>query len=89
MSSSDFSTWTAALEAERRGRSVVIMSPLDPNTHPVFDYSGGALLIQLGMAHLDESLPNGQKERSELALLAIEKGVRDLRSFMEAKNFDI
>jgi len=55
----------------------------------VFDYAGPALKIQAGMHHLDESLPNRQKIRSEEAFKAILEGVNELQAWMRAQGFNV
>jgi len=53
------------------------------------DYSLGGLFVDLAKYHLDESLPNGQKERSELALLALEVGLHKLKAWMKAAGYEV
>lgn len=82
-----------ALEDFRRERASmhnqVLKTPEDwPEDQP-FDYAGPAMKIQSGMSHLDESLPNGQKVRSELAFQSMKQGLAELEVWMKAQGFNV
>lgn len=54
----------------------------------LLDYAQAGMCIQLAMHHLDESLPTGQKERSEKALALLMIGTAMLSEWMELKGYD-
>jgi hypothetical protein len=81
------------IEQYRRERCTMDARPVVsniamPEGH-VFDYAGAGVLVEMGMHHLNESLPNGQKLRSEEAFKALEQGVEMMRNWMRAKGYSV
>ena len=64
----------------------------DPTLNPrpianLVDYAAAAQAIELAMQALDESLPNGQRARSEQALKLATEGLTQLRTWMTVKGY--
>jgi dCMP deaminase len=81
------------IEQYRRERCTMDARPVVsdiamPEGH-VFDYAGAGVLVEMGMHHLNESLPNGQKLRSEEAFKALEQGVEMMRNWLRAKGYSV
>ena len=64
---------------------------LSPTTKPVHapDYSTSTMRIQTGLRTLDESLPNGQKVRSETALQLMRQGMEELAVWMRESSYRV
>ena len=81
------------IEQYRRERCTMDACPIASSVEMaeghVFDYAGAGVLIEMGMHHLNESLPNGQKLRSEEAFKALDQGVEMMRNWMRAKGYAI
>lgn len=60
-----------------------------PKVAIVSDYSTGGLRIDLALAHLSESLPNGQLRRTELAMKDLRQGVDELSVWLRSAGYDI
>lgn len=75
-------------EKFRREQSSLNAQPL--SNHPLLpDYSTSGGLIDRGKQHLDESIPNGQKRRTECAYRMMLQGVCDLGVWLRAKGYDV
>jgi hypothetical protein len=53
------------------------------------DYAQAGTMIQLGIHHWDESIPTGQKVRTELAAEMITQGVVETLIWLKAKGYDV
>lgn len=53
------------------------------------DYGSAGLKIDLACAHLDEGIPNKQKERVEAAYLALMEGVFELSLWMQSNGYGV
>lgn len=73
------------LEALRRERCGV----LDVAARGATDYSHGALKIQVAQHHLDEALPNGQKERTTVAFRLLVEGTAELRAWLVERGVEV
>lgn len=78
----------AAEHARKHGRSGTF------ETGPVpagvqFDWASAGLKIERGVAHLSESLPNGQCRRTEEAFKLLRQGVEELGCFLRARGLDV
>jgi 8-oxo-dGTP diphosphatase len=87
LSDSDRQELIHATEAHRRERKTFDTSPIPGFTGR--DYAAAATMIQMAMHHLDESIPNGQKRRTELAMELMEHGIADLHDWLTAKGYDM
>jgi hypothetical protein len=52
---------------------------------PGLDYAEPGMKISLAMHHLDEALPNGQRERALAAMMMLESGTHDLRRYLSVR----
>lgn len=68
--------YAAAAEDLRRSRSGQLNTV--PTAPPLLDYASAGLKIDLAKHHLDESLPNGQLDRSVAAFKLLRAGVEEL-----------
>lgn len=75
----------AAAEFNRREQPSIPSSPIEG----VLDYSQGGTIVDIGCAHLDESLPNGQKARSEAAYTMLALGTVVMGRWMKARGYDV
>jgi hypothetical protein len=64
-----------AEQQRREGQQTFDAAPLKDQL-PSLDWAGAGLLISQAMGHLDEALPNGQKDRTAAALGALRLGVK-------------
>ena len=53
------------------------------------DYSTAGLKVDVARAHLDESIPNRQKRRTELAFKSLTEGVEELRTWLRGSGYDV
>lgn len=53
------------------------------------DYSTAGLKVDVARAHLDESIPNRQKRRTELAFKSLAEGVEELRTWLRGSGYDV
>ena len=72
-------------ESHRRERPTLDAAPIAG----VLDYAAAAQAITHGLHHLDEALPNGQKERAEAGLMLALAGVIELAKWMRAKGYTV
>lgn len=73
-------------ESYRRERPTMDAIPVvDPT---VRDYAAAGTMIQQAMHHLDESIPTGQRLRTELAADLLVAGTYDLTEWLRAKGYD-
>ena len=70
----------AALEALRRGGDQTL--DITPAACPDKDYAAALQRVQLALHHLDESLPNAQRARTEAALKVLIRGASELQEFV-------
>lgn len=78
-----------------RDKQIKVLESLRRETHsmgatPVsglVDYAAAGQAIELAFQALDEGIPNGQKERCEVALNLLRDGVETLREWMRAKGY--
>jgi hypothetical protein len=74
-----------AAEASRRERKSVDTSPTaEPG---IMDYGQSGTSMELAMGHLRESIPNGQKNRTMHAWLAMKEAVKQQELWLRAKGF--
>lgn len=59
------------------------------DTSYLIDYAAAAQKITAGLHHLDESLPGGQKLRSEFAFKAMQQGIAELQAWMHARGYEV
>lgn len=64
------------------------MSSLPVNT-PILDYAQAGTLIDKAMHHLNESLPNGQKRRTETAFAMLEDGCAAMRVWLRQSGYEV
>lgn len=75
------------LEALRRDRKTMDANPVkDPD---IRDYAACGTMISAAVHALDESIPNGQKRRTEVAAKLLLIGVVELNAWLRAKGFDM
>lgn len=55
----------------------------------IVDYAAAAQAVELAMQALDESLPNGQKERSEQAFTLATEGLKHLRTWLTVRGYSV
>lgn len=60
-------------------------TPYVPETNPVKDWGDSMSSITQAVGHLEESVPNGQIERTAHNLLQLEANVAHLRKFLEIR----
>ena len=81
--------FNARLEALRRETArftpKAVPHPTDPNE--LLDYSTAGMYIDLAKFHLDESLPNGQPQRTAVAIECLGYGLKELLRWAEANGF--
>jgi hypothetical protein len=77
------------LESFRSEKKNFDSGPLPINRYSVPDWSESGMRIQLGMHHLDESLPNGQLARTTKAYLLARQGIEDLGSWLRLNGVDV
>lgn len=75
----------ADIEDTRRERTGVDTVPTDLAP----DYSESITNIELAVKTLAESLPNGQKLRTELAFGLLEDNVKMLRAYLQVKGHEL
>jgi hypothetical protein len=71
----------------RREPSTMDSIPLKDTAIPDYSTAGG--LIDRGKSHLDESIPNGQRRRTETAYAQLLRGVMELGVWLRAKGYDV
>lgn len=74
----------AETEAQRRERPTLNAAPLKDRPD-LRDYAASGTMIQNAMHHLDESIPSGQRQRTELAMNLLVAGAMDLNEWLKAK----
>jgi hypothetical protein len=72
-------------EAHRREKPTLDAQPLVG----LVDYAAAGTMLQLGIHHWDESIPTGQKRRTELAAQLVTEGVVDTLQWLKAKGYDV
>lgn len=75
-------------EALRRERTSMDCYPLMPSS-PIPDYGMSGQVMEGAMAHLRESVPNGQKERTEKAWAALKLAMQAHEQWLRAKGYDV
>lgn len=75
-------------EAQRRESPTITGFPL-PNGAEVPDYGQSGQVMEIAMAHLRESVPNGQKQRTEKAFLALKLAVMNHERWLRVKGYDV
>lgn len=83
---------TRIIEDARREKSSISFRPQAvPEGWPdqIFDYSSPGLKAEVGLMGLRESLPNGQKLRTEVSFRALKEGVLELEVWLKANGFEI
>lgn len=75
------------VEHERPSVDTGPVSFCDSNVLP--DYATCGLLVSDGIAQMDESVPSGQKERTEAAYRAAAIGMAELGNWLRARGFDV
>jgi hypothetical protein len=58
-------------------------------TGVTFDWGAAGIKIDVAKHHLDESIPNGQMERTQNAFLLMRQGVEELACFLRAKGVKV
>ncbi len=78
---------SAALEAVRREK----FDPTINNSRKVgdIDYGSAGLKIDTACQHLEESLPNHQLHRTQLAYRALVEGTQELGVWLRANGYDV
>lgn len=81
-------------ESFRRERPSMDAQPLvpygrSPSQETIMDYGEAGTLLALGIHHWDESIPGGQKMRTELAAQMIVEGVLGTLAWLRAKGYDV
>lgn len=84
------SALTPTFDLLRSESTTFTPTPLDADAaREIPDYSESCLRIGLSTLVLDESLPNGQKLRTEAAYRVLQRGVTDLGSWLRAKGLAV
>lgn len=76
-------------EQHRREKPSMDAWPLGPGKATVVDYGSSGQAMENAMAHLRESIPNGQKQRTEFAFRALRVAVRQHEAWLIAKGFNV
>lgn len=74
-------------EAQRRELPTLSVSPFENDL--MIDYATAAQMIATAMHHLDESLPGGQRKRTEVAMMLATIGLKALGVWLEAKGCEV
>jgi len=74
-----------AAEDNRRERQTMDATPMPG----VLDYSHSGNIMELAMGHLRESVPNGQKERTEQAFRALKLAMQNQEAWLRAKGYTV
>lgn len=74
-------TLLAACEAVRRCKTDPSIKPTTPDRF-VHDYATACAKIDIAKSHLDEALPNRQRERVLAAMVALREGVLELEQYL-------
>lgn len=63
---------------------------LNPRPIPnIVDYAAAAQAITLALQATDESIPNGQRERTEAAVVLMEEGLKHLKTWLEVRGYSV
>lgn len=81
--------WLDEAEANRRERPSVDCWPLPVETATVIDYGRSGQAIELALSHLRESVPNGQRRRTEAASAALMIAVKQHVDWLRQKGYNI
>lgn len=76
-------------ESHRREKPVMDAYPLTGDDATVVDYGRTGSAMELAMAHLRESVPNGQKRRTEAAANALALSVAQHLNWLRAKGYRV
>lgn len=77
----------SVLEHLRRGGDGTLN--VDPPQNPDDDYACALQRVQTALHHLDESLPNGQRARTEAAMRLLIRGTAELQAFLSARGLEL
>lgn len=75
------------LELLRRGGDNTLN--VKPASDPDADYAAALQRVQFALGHLDESLPNGQRARTEAAMRVLIRGTAELQAFLSARGLEL
>jgi len=79
----------ADAESLRREKPSMDASPLTRDAAVVIDYGRSGQAMENAMAHLRESIPNGQRCRTEAAFLALQISLDQHRVWLRAKGYHV
>jgi hypothetical protein len=75
-------------EAQRREKPSLNGNPL-PTSHNVPDYGASGQAMEIAMGQLRESVPNGQKRRTEHAFHALRLAMLAQERWLREKGYDV
>jgi hypothetical protein len=75
-------------EAHRRERPTMHTTPL-PADFGIPDYGASGQVMENAMAHLRESIPNGQRRRTELAFFALRRAIVNHEAWLRAMGYNV
>jgi hypothetical protein len=79
----------ADAERLRREKPSMDANPLAGEQNVVIDYGRSGQAMENAMAHLRESIPNGQRCRTEAAFLALQHSLDQHRVWLRAKGYHV
>ena len=79
----------AEAEEQRREKPTLDSHPLQGENATVVDYGQSGSPMELAMAHLRESIPNGQKLRTEAAARALALVVGEQMKWLRQKGYRV
>lgn len=79
----------ADAEGMRREKPSMDCAPLAGEANTVIDYGRSGQAMENAMAHLRESIPNGQRVRTETAFLALSHSVDQHRLWLRQKGYHV
>lgn len=81
--------WLAEAEEHRREKPSMDAVPLPVRTAETIDYGRSGQQMELAMAHLRESVPNGQRLRTEAAARALMYAVEQQVKWLREKGYSV
>jgi hypothetical protein len=75
-------------EGQRREKPTLNTTPL-PEAQGIPDYGQSGQVMELAMMHLRESVPNGQRRRTELAFFALKRSLQNHEEWLRRKGYNV
>jgi len=79
----------ADAERLRREKPSMDANPLTGDLEVVIDYGASGQAMENAMAHLRESIPNGQRVRTEAAFMALAQSLDQHRIWLRQKGYHV